>query len=128
MKKLILVGITLVLGIAIGFVFFGPGNAAALNVNDVAADPAAFSGAITVTGVTAAFAPQDPSLFGVMDIKELQCTTPNCNKLLIPVRTAGQLPKLGDEVRISGSFSQVPGGYVFTAESIKVVRNHKLGG
>ncbi|BCR03558.1 lipoprotein [Desulfuromonas versatilis] len=128
MKKPILVGVILLLCVAIGFALKGPGEATALNVNDVAGDPGAFAGTITVTGITAGFAPQDPSLFGVMDIKELQCTTPNCNKLLIPVRTAGLLPKLGDEVRISGSFVQAAGGYVFSAETIKVLRNHNLGG
>lgn len=128
MKKYVLIGLVLAAGIAAGVMYSRPGQALALNVNEVAADPAAFSGTITVTGVTAAFSPQDPALFGVMDLKELQCTTPNCNKLLIPVRTADKLPALGDEVRISGTFASSPMGYVFTAQSIQVVRNHKLGG
>lgn len=128
MKKYVFIGLVLALGVAAGVLFSGPGQAVALNVNEVAADPAAFSGTITVTGVTAGFSPHDPALFGVMDIKELQCTTPNCNKVLIPVRVAGQVPALGDEVRISGTFVNSPMGYVLTAETVKVVRNHKLGG
>ncbi|MHB1398709.1 MAG: hypothetical protein ACYDAI_13485 [Trichloromonadaceae bacterium] len=129
MKKYVLIGLVLAVGVAAGVLFSGPGQAVALNVSEVAADPAAFSGTITVTGVTAGFAPHDPTLFGVMDIKELQCTTPNCNKVLIPVRVTGTVPALGDEVRISGTFVHSPPmGYVLTAETVKVVRNHKLGG
>lgn len=128
MKKYALIGLVLAVGIAAGVMFSGPGEATALHVNQVAADPGAFSGTITVTGITAAFAPNDPALFGVMDIKELQCTTPNCNKVLIPVRITGPVPALGDEVRISGTFINSPMGYVLTAEAVKVVRNHKLGG
>jgi hypothetical protein len=128
MKKYVLIGLVLAAGIAAGVIFSGPGEATALHVNQVAADPGAFSGTITVTGVTAGFSPHDPALFGVMDVKELQCTTPNCNKLMIPVRTADKVPALGDEVRISGTFANSPMGYVFTAQSIQVVRNHKLGG
>lgn len=128
MKKYVLIGLVLAVGVAAGVIFSQPGQATALHVNQVAADPAAFSGTITVTGVTAGFSPQDPALFGMMDIKELQCTTPNCNKVLIPVRVAGPVPALGDEVRISGSFVNSPMGFVLTAETVKVVRNHKLGG
>jgi hypothetical protein len=103
-------------------------DAPALNVNDVAADPAAYSGTITVAGVAAGFARQDQTIFGVMDLKELQCKSPNCNKLLLPVRYQGGLPALGAEVRITGKFVGVAGGYVFAAEQIQVVRNHQLGG
>jgi hypothetical protein len=38
------------------------------------------------------------------------------------------MPKVGDEVRVTGSFSKVAQGVVFTAEKIKVVRNHPIGG
>ncbi len=128
MKKYLVIGLVLVVGIAAGVIFSGSGAANALHVNQVAADPGAFSGTITLTGVTAGFSPHDPALFGVMDIKELQCTTPNCNKVLIPVRTVDKVPALGDEIQISGKFVSSPMGFVLTAESIKVVRNHKLGG
>lgn len=99
-----------------------------LNVNDLAADPAAFTGTLVVTGIAAGFAPQDPTLFGIMDKKELQCQTPNCNKLLIPVRYRGKLPAMGDEVVLSGSFVQESGGYLLAAEELKVLRHHQLGG
>lgn len=103
-------------------------SATAINVNDLGADPAAFSGPLTVVGVTAAFAQQDRTLFGVMDKKELQCQSPNCNKLILPVRTRGSLPTLGDEVLLSGTLAREASGYVFAAEKIEVLRNHKLRG
>lgn len=100
----------------------------ALNVNEVASDPTAFKGTITVTGIMAAVSPQDPRVFGVMDIKELQCKTQNCNKVLIPVTCKGEPPKVGDEVRLTGSFVNNGSGYLFAADLVKVVRNHKIGG
>jgi hypothetical protein len=38
------------------------------------------------------------------------------------------MPKPGDEVRVDGSFMQAAGGYIFFASSVKVVRNHRIGG
>ena len=45
-------------------------------------------------------------MFGIMDKKELQCTTPGCNKVYVPVRTSGKMPVPGDEVRATGSFTK----------------------
>lgn len=101
---------------------------AAFQVNDVASDPAAFSGQVTVVGITYGYSKSDPSVIGIMDKKELQCTTPNCNKLLLPVKVQGPLPAIGDEIRVSGSFSREPGGYLFRALELKVLANHNVGG
>jgi hypothetical protein len=95
---------------------------------EVASDPAAFSGTITVTGVTYGYSRQDPNIFGIMDVKELQCQSPNCNKLILPVKYQGKMPAGGDEITMTGSFVNIGGGYLFAAEQIKVLRNHKLGG
>lgn len=127
MKKYILAGLALVAGLSLALLLTGPGDAGALHVNDVGSDPGAFTGTLTVTGITAAFAQHDPTLFGLMDLKELQCTTPNCNKLLLPVRYQGKLPAIGDQLTVTGAFIPVGGGYVFAAEKIAVVKNHKLG-
>jgi hypothetical protein len=81
-----------------------------------------------VVGIAYGYAQSDATIVGIMDKKELQCTTPNCNKLLLPVKIAGTRPAIGDEVKISGSFSREPGGYLFRAEKMEVVANHKLGG
>jgi hypothetical protein len=128
MKKYILAGIGLALVIAVTVVFLQQDNVHALAVNEVASDPAAFTGTITVTGVTYGFSRQDPNIFGIMDVKELQCQSPNCNKLILPVKLQGKLPAGGDEVSLTGSFVNTGGGYLFAAEQIKVLRNHNLGG
>lgn len=99
-----------------------------LHVNQVGADPLAYSGSITVTGIMAGVAPENPAIFGMFDVKELQCNTPNCNKLYIPVRHLGTMPKPGDEIRVTGSFATVQGGLLLDAKSLKVLRNHKIGG
>lgn len=127
MKRLVHVSIALACSAILLFATACQQEAAALNVNEVASDPAAYTGTITITGVTAAFAPSDASLFGLMDVKELLCTTPNCNKQIIPIRYNGGLPKLGDEVRISGTLVTTSDGYMFAADAVKVIRNHKVG-
>ena len=99
-----------------------------LQVNQVVGDPAAFSGAVEVVGIMAATAQQDPTLFGIMDLKELACTTPNCNKALLPVAWSGSPPTLGDEVRITGRFVKRGTYHVLAADGVKVVRHHQLGG
>jgi len=128
MKKYIFAGIGLVVVIAVTVMLLQQPNVHALAVNEVASDPAAFSGAITVTGVTYGFSRQDPNLFGIMDVKELQCQSPNCNKLILPVKYQGKLPAGGDEITLTGAFVNAGGGYLFAAEQVKVLRNHKLGG
>lgn len=128
MNKPFLAAIALAVVAIVGVVVFSMNEAKALNVNDVGNDPSSFKGPITITGIMGGVSQQDPSIFGIMDIKELQCTTANCNKLFIPIKYQGQIPKLGDEVRVSGSFIKEPDGYLFTAQQVKVVRNHKIGG
>lgn len=128
MKKYLVLAAALAVGITLAYGMFFRGDADALQVNQVASDPAAYSGTITVTGIMAGTSPQDPGIFGIFDLKELQCTTPNCNRLYLPVRYQGPMPKLGDEVRVSGSFLKTSGGFIFSASELKVVRNHHLGG
>ena len=128
MKQKIFIAAALFVGIALAVVITTKSSGDILHVNQVGADPLAYSGTITVTGIMAGFSTSDPGIFGIYDIKELQCTTPNCNKLYVPVRYQGTMPKVGDEILITGSFLKDPKGVVFTAEKLKVVRNHKIGG
>lgn len=128
MKKYLLIAAALAVGIAAAAVFATQNGPKALSVNEVGADPTAFTGAIAVTGIIGGISQQDPTIFGIMDLKELQCKTANCNKLLIPVRFQGKQPALGDEVKMTGSFVNPGDGYLFVAETLKVVRNHKIGG
>ena len=108
--------------------FLSSGTAKAFSVNDVASDPAAFNGAMTITGIMGGISQSDKSIFGIMDVKELQCKTQNCNKVFIPIKYQGQMPILGDEVKVSGSFVKINDGYLFAAQNVKVLRNHKIGG
>lgn len=128
MKKNIIIAVTIAVGIALSYALFFRGDANALQVNQLASDPSAYSGTLTVAGIMAGTSPQDPSVLGMFDLKELQCTTPNCNKLYLPVKHQGVMPKPGDELRVTGSFIKMPDGFLFSASSIKVLRNHKIGG
>lgn len=125
-KKYLLIAAVLIA--ALSAVFALAARTPALNVNDVASDPSAFTGMITVTGVVAGVSQQDASIIGMMDKKELQCTTPNCKKLYLPFKAQNYSPVRGDEVRLTGKFETFDQGYLFMADSVTVVKNHKIGG
>jgi len=115
-------------GVALSFALFSKGEANVLSVNQVGADPFAYTGTITVAGVMAGISPENPAIFGMFDVKELQCKTANCNKVYLPVRHQGTMPIPGDEVRVTGSFVPAGSSVVFAAKSIKVIRHHQIGG
>ncbi|EPR33044.1 hypothetical protein dsat_0485 [Alkalidesulfovibrio alkalitolerans DSM 16529] len=127
MKKQYLIVAAGILLFASALVFTGTGDTKALNVNDVAPDPLAYTGVITVTGIMAVVSQEDPSLFGIMDKSELQCTTPDCSKFYLPVSYQGSTPAVGDEVVVSGRFTQEGRGVIFVAETVKILRNHNIG-
>ncbi|ACM18939.1 hypothetical protein Geob_0572 [Geotalea daltonii FRC-32] len=128
MKKYMIIAAAVVFGAALSYVLLAAGGGKALNVNEISSDPGAYAGTITVTGVMGGTSPQDPTIFGIMDIKELQCKTANCNKVFVPIKYQGKPPVMGDEIRATGKFVNMAGGYLFAAEKLKVVRNHKIGG
>lgn len=128
MKKPVIIAVSIAVIAVIAFVAVGMGGAKALNVRDVGSDPLSYTGTITITGIMGGTSQQDPSIFGIMDIKELQCKTPNCNKLLIPVKYQGKQPVLGDEVKVTGSFVKRGNELLFAAQNVDIVRNHKIGG
>lgn len=126
-KQYIVAVVACIAGLAVAFLL-SSGSAKAFSVNDVASDPAAYSGTITITGIMGGVSQFDQKVFGIMDVKELQCTTPNCNKVYIPIKYDGQIPAPGDEVKVTGSFVKMTEGYLFAAQTVKVLRNHKIGG
>lgn len=96
-------------------------------VNDVVSDPGAFSKTLTLEGVVYRHAQGDSSIVGVVDKKELQCNTPNCNKALMAVKVTGTSLSIGDEVKVTGTIVKEKQGYLLKAEQVKVVANHKFG-
>lgn len=126
MKKYLIISTALAVGVAIVFAYSKQSETKALTVTEVGGNPAAYSGTITVTGIVAGVYRPDPTIFGIMDLKELQCKTANCNKMIIPVRYQGQQPVLGNEVRITGNLVNSGQGYLFVAQNLKVVRNHRI--
>ena len=96
-------------------------------VNDIISDPGAFSEPLSLEGIVYRFAQDDTSIVGVMDKKELQCTTPNCNKALLAVRVSDSQLAIGDEIKVSGSISKESWGYILKAEQVQVITKHKLG-
>jgi hypothetical protein len=128
MKKYAILAAAVIFGAVLSYALLSGGGGKALNVSEISSDPGAYAGTITITGIMGGTSPQDPTIFGIMDIKELQCKTANCNKVFVPIKFQGKLPVQGDEVRATGRFVTMGGGYLFAADKIKVVRNHQIGG
>lgn len=98
-----------------------------LSVNDIQADPAAYTGTITINGVVASISKQDPQIFGIIDTEEAKlCKILTCATFYLPVKCAGNRPKEGDEVNVTGNFGEK--GRVFNAVKADVLRHLNLGG
>lgn len=96
-------------------------------INDVVSDPGAYSKPLTLEGIVYAYSQSDSSIVGVMDVKELQCTTPNCKKALLAVKVSGTSLAIGDQIEATGSIEKESWGYILKANEIKVTAKHKLG-
>lgn len=118
----------LLIGIAVGVTAGCKDQAPVFQVNDVVSDPGAFNKPLRLEGVVYAYAKGDPSIVGVMDKKELQCTTPNCNKALMAVKAPGTQLSIGDEITVAGAIVKESWGYILKADDVKVVTRHQLGG
>ena len=92
-----------------------------LSVNDIQADPAAFQGTITINGVASGFSKEDPKTFAIIDTAEAKlCRTVTCARFYLPMKYGGETPKQGDEVNITGEFTEK--GQLFNAQKVEVLR------
>jgi len=95
-----------------------------LSVNDIQLDPSAYKGTFTITGVVAGVSRQDQNVFAIIDTSEaILCKTTGCARFYLPVRYEGQIPKVWDEVNVTGSFTQSGRFLVFVATKVDVLRH-----
>jgi hypothetical protein len=95
-----------------------------LSINDIQADPAAFTGTITVNGVISGFSKENPPTFALVDTAEVKlCRTVNCGRFYLPVKYDGPAPKPGDEVNVTGTFTGTGKGLLLSAQKVEVLRN-----
>ncbi|RPJ04545.1 MAG: hypothetical protein EHM36_10220 [Deltaproteobacteria bacterium] len=93
-----------------------------LGVNDIQADPSAYKGIITITGVMAGTSRQDPKVFAIVDTTEARaCKSTGCARFYLSVRYEGPAPRVSDEVNVTGTFFE--GGKVFIATKVEVLRH-----
>ncbi len=98
-----------------------------LSVNDIQADPAAYTGTVTINGVVASISKQNPKVFGIIDTAEAKlCKILTCATFYLPVKHTGNAPKEGDEVNVTGSFGDKGRG--FNATKVDVLGHINLGG
>ncbi len=114
----------LIAGVALAAL--GCSRSPGLGINEIRKNPSLLEGTVTVQGVVGGISREDPRVVGVMDVSELKCPDPNCGRFFLPVRTGDPVPRIGDEVRITGQLTDERGGKVFSAVKVDVVRTHKL--
>lgn len=131
-KKSILIAILIVISLAVAALSGGmgkkaPAKSGILSVSDIKADPAAYTGTVTVNGVVSGFARQDPKLFALVDTAEVKlCRTLTCGRFYLPVKYEGKSPKQGDEVNVTGTLDA--GAPLFRATRVEVLHNLSFQG
>jgi hypothetical protein len=127
MKKYFLMFIAMIF-IAVAFTGCSSGKSGTveeggiLSINDIQADPEAFNGIITITGIVSRIVGPNPETFMLVDTHEAKsCKSTNCARFYQPVQYEGSLPKEWDEVNVTGSFAQ--GGKLFQASNIEVIKH-----
>jgi hypothetical protein len=99
-----------------------PSSGGVLSVNDIQADPSAYKGAVTITGVVAKVDPSHPDYFALIDTKEAKlCKSTGCANFYLPVQYDGKPPIEWDEVTVTGTFAQ--DGSLFTATNVEVLKH-----
>ena len=134
MKKYIvaLAAILLIAGLA--FISLSNGMATTtktdriLSVKDVQADPYAYKGTMTITGVVAGVSRQDPKLFAIIETAEAKlCKITGCAEFYLLVRYDGRVPKVWNEVNVTGRFVEEDEDTpFFAATQVDVLRHLTL--
>lgn len=96
-----------------------------LSVYDIQADPYAYKGIITITGVAADKSRYKipPEVFLMVETSEAKiCKITGCAKFYLPVKYEGEIPKEWDEVNVTGSFSE-DRELIFKATKVDVLRH-----
>lgn len=134
MRRIIYAFGLIVLIVALAFIGLGSGKSKTvkeggiLSVDDIQADPGSFKGVITVTGVVARMHPSDPKIFAVIETTEAKhCKSVDCAKFDLPVQYEGKLPKVWDEVNITGSLVKQK-GFLLKASRVDVLRHLSFDG
>lgn len=99
-----------------------PGSSGVLSVNDIQADPSAYKGVVTITGVVAKVDPSHSDYFALVDTKEAKlCKSTGCASFYLPVQYEGKPPTEWDEINATGILAQ--DGSLFTATKVEVIKH-----
>lgn len=99
-----------------------PLPAGMLHVQDLAADLRGYQGEIALHGVVAAYSPNDPTLFALVDTREARlCKSTGCAKFYLPVKWSGSgaRPKQWDEINLRGQLVHGSQGTYLQAASLE---------
>lgn len=126
MKKTIsFFSIPLIFFIFICFMGMGKVNKNTLSVSDIAADPFAYQGIITVNGVIAESTKDTPNIFTIIETKEaVLCKGTHCAAFHLPVKYKTGIFSKNMEVNVTGTISE--DGKILVANNIQVIKTHSF--
>lgn len=95
-----------------------------LNVSDIQADPSSYKGTITINGVMAGVAKDDPTVFAIVNTAEVKaCQSVGCGTFYLLVKYNGKLPQPGDEINVTGTLTGSGDNLIFNATEFKTLGN-----
>ncbi len=78
-----------------------------------------YRGSVSIEGVVSAVSPKDQML-SLIDTQEFKrCRVTTCATLTLPVRWAGAMPSIKDQVRVEGEIKENRGKLVFEAKTLQ---------
>lgn len=95
----------------------------ALSVSDIAADPFAYQGVITVNGIIAKLSQDEPNTFTMIESKEaILCKGTHCAAFYLPVKYKDGKFTQNMEVNVTGTINE--DGKILVAQHIQIVKSH----
>lgn len=102
-----------------------PAPAHPLGVDQLIKEPEKHPGSLVVEGVVKTASKKGQSL-ALIDLAEYRkCQVVTCSLLALPVRWAGEMPRVLDIVRVEGEIVTVGGKLLFTARKLEQVPEEK---
>ena len=109
---------TILCGLLLGSPSFGQAPAV-LGVEELMQHVEQHRGMLRVEGVVSAVG-ADKDVFALIDTRELrECGVTTCARFKLPVRWTGEMPRVGEIVRVEGEVQEQDGKRVFVARKLE---------
>jgi len=96
----------------------GAEEVAVVGVHALMKSPEQYSRQIKVSGVVSQVV-EDEEIFGLIDLEEFKtCKKVTCASLVLPIRWEGSMPKIGQQLTVTGEIEKEGERYLFIASEL----------